>query len=199
MAASDDSAARLEAIAAEVRDHGGCGFEACEAATHMVPGDGPAAAEVVFVGEAPGASEDKQGRPFVGSAGRLLAELLADAGLERSDVYVTNVVKARPPGNRDPRKDEVAHHEPWLVAELEALAPRAVVPLGRHALAHFAPDLKISEAHGRPVERDGRVVFPWYHPAAALHNQGLRETLRADAQALGRWLGNPSGVPTLES
>jgi uracil-DNA glycosylase len=171
----------------------------CESATNLVPGDGPAEAEVVFVGEAPGASEDKAGRPFVGSAGRLLERLLADAGLRREDVYVTNVVKARPPKNRDPRKDEVAHHLPWLLAELEALQPRAVVPLGRHALAHFAPDLKISEAHGRPFERDGRTVFPWYHPAAALHNQSLRETLQVDAEALGRLLRNPPGVPTLES
>jgi uracil-DNA glycosylase len=165
----------------------------------MVPGDGPAVAEVVFVGEAPGASEDKQGRPFVGSAGRLLATLLADAGLQREDVYITNVVKARPPKNRDPRKDEVAHHMPWLEAELEVLEPRAVVPLGRHALAHFAPDVKISEAHGQPIERDGRLIFPWYHPAAALHNQGLRETLHEDAQALGRLLGYAPGVPTLDS
>jgi DNA polymerase len=165
----------------------------------MVPGDGPAVAEVVFVGVAPGASEDKEGRPFVGSAGRLLATLLADAGLRREDVYVTNVVKARPPKNRDPRKDEVAHHMPWLAAELEALSPRAVVPLGRHALAHFAPELKISQAHGHPVERDGRTVFPWYHPAAALHNQSLRETLHEDARALGEFLGNPPGVPTMES
>jgi len=187
------------AIADDVRAHGRCGFEVCEQATHMVPGDGPATAQVAFVGEAPGASEDKAGRPFVGSAGRLLERLLADAGLRREDVYVTNVVKARPPGNRDPRKDEVAHHMPWLVAELEALDPRVVVPLGRHALAHFAPGLKISEAHGQAVEREGRLVFPWFHPAAALHNQSLRATLHADAQALAGLLGNPPGVPTLES
>jgi uracil-DNA glycosylase family 4 len=165
----------------------------------MVPGDGPADAEVVFVGEAPGASEDKAGRPFVGSAGRLLERLLADAGLRREDVYITNVVKARPPGNRDPRRDEVAHHMPWLLAELEALRPRVVVPLGRHALAHFAPALKISEAHGQAVESDGRLVLPWYHPAAALHNQSLRMTLHADAQALARLLENPPGVPTLDA
>jgi DNA polymerase len=157
----------------------------------MVPGDGPAVAEVVFVGEAPGASEDKAGRPFVGSAGRLLEGLLEDAGLRREDVYITNVVKARPPKNRDPRKDEVAHHMPWLEAELDALSPRVVVPLGRHALGHFAPELKISEAHGQPVERDGRLIFPWFHPAAALHNQSLRESLHEDARALGKLLETP--------
>jgi DNA polymerase len=194
-----DAATRLDEIAAEVRAHEGCGFEVCEAATNMVPGDGPATAEVVFVGEAPGASEDKAGRPFVGSAGKLLARLLEDAGLQREAVYVTNVVKARPPKNRDPRKDEVAHHLPWLIAELEALEPRAVVPLGRHALAHFAPELKISESHGAPVEREGRTVIPWYHPAAALHNQSLREALHEDARVLGAFLENPPGVPTLKS
>jgi DNA polymerase len=128
----------------------------------------------------------------------LLGQLLEAAGLRREDVYVTNVVKARPPGNRDPKRDEVAHHMPWLLAELEALQPEVVVPLGRHPLAHFVPDVKISAAHGRPVERDGRTVFPWFHPAAALHNPALRETLNVDAQALGQLLGNPPGVPTLE-
>jgi DNA polymerase len=188
---TDGTAARLTAIADEVRAHGDCGFEVCEGATHMVPGDGPPTAQVVFVGEAPGASEDKQGRPFVGSAGRLLQTLLEDAGLTREEVYVTNVVKARPPKNRDPRRDEVAHHLPWLLAELDALQPRVVVPLGRHALAHFAPEAKISQVHGEPLKAEGRTVFPWYHPAAALHNQSLRETLHVDAQALGTWLRNP--------
>jgi uracil-DNA glycosylase family 4 len=151
------------------------------------------------VGEAPGAAEDKSGRPFVGGAGRLLDKLLAHAGLEREDVFITNVVKARPPGNRDPKKPEIEHYLPWLLAQLDVIEPRVVVPLGRHALAHFAPELKISDAHGRPVERDGRTLFPMYHPAAALHNQSLRSVLEADALALGETLRYPSGVPTLES
>jgi DNA polymerase len=138
----------------------------------------------MLVGEAPGASEDAQGRPFVGRAGKLLDELLAEAGLERDDVYITNVVKARPPGNRDPRADEVAHHMPWLERELELVDPRLVVPLGRHALRHFARDAKISEVHGELLERGGRPLFPMYHPAAALRARGLRETLFEDARAL---------------
>jgi uracil-DNA glycosylase len=150
----------------------------------MVPGEGAPDAEVMVVGEAPGRHEDEQGRPFVGRAGKLLDELLAEAGLEREQVFITNVFKARPPGNRDPRADEVAHHRPWLEAQLEVIEPRLLVPLGRHALARFAPDAKISEAHGRVVSRDGRTLFPMFHPAAALHNQGLRETLFADARAL---------------
>jgi uracil-DNA glycosylase family 4 len=184
-----DRAAALEEIAAEIRGHLPCGFEACEAATNLVPGEGNPSAQVMIVGEAPGASEDRAGRPFVGNAGRLLDNLLAEAGLVREDVFITNVVKARPPGNRDPRKEEVAHHLPWLVRQLEVIQPRLVVPLGRHALAHFAPELKISEAHGRAVTVDGRDLFPMYHPAAALHNQRLRSTLIEDARALGQALG----------
>jgi uracil-DNA glycosylase family 4 len=160
-----------------------------------VPGEGAPDAEVVIVGEAPGAAEDKSGRPFVGGAGRLLDRLLDQAGLAREEVFITNVVKARPPGNRDPKKPEVEHYLPWLLAQLDVIRPRVIVPLGRHALAHFAPDLKISEAHGRAVERDGRVLFPMYHPAAALHNQSLRSVLEADAIALGAALQ----VPTLDS
>jgi len=174
----------LDALHEEIRDHGGCGFEPCETATNMVPGDGSATAELMFVGEAPGASEDKQGRPFVGRAGKLLDELLAEAGLERADVYITNVVKARPPNNRDPKAGEVAHCMPWLETELALVQPRLIVPLGRHALAHFADDVKISEVHGRLLYERQRALFPMYHPAAALHAKGLRDTLFADARAL---------------
>ena len=183
---------RLEAIAAEIRGHVPCGLAICEEATNLVVGDGDPDAEVVFVGEAPGASEDKQGRPFVGGAGRLLDRLLEHAGLQRADVWVTNVVKARPPKNRDPKPDEVAHYLPWLEAELEVLAPRFVVPLGRHALGRFVADVKIGEAHGRPVQAGERTVFPMYHPAAALHNQSLRETLEDDARRLGEALRAPA-------
>jgi len=157
-----------------------------------VPGEGPASASVVIVGEAPGATEDKQGRPFVGNAGRLLDSLLAEAGMQRDDVYITNVVKARPPNNRDPKRDEVAHHWPWLEQQLGLIKPALLVPLGRHALARFAPDAKISDVHGTVVEAEGRRLFPLYHPAAALHNPRLRETLVEDARALGRALSPSS-------
>jgi uracil-DNA glycosylase len=159
----------------------------------MVPGEGDPNALVMIVGEAPGASEDEQGRPFVGRAGKLLDQLLAEAGLEREQVYITNVVKARPPGNRDPRADEVAHHMPWLEAQLALIQPRLVVPLGRHALAHFTDGAKISEVHGTEVTERGRALFPMYHPAAALHNQSLKGTLVEDAQALGRALSRARG------
>jgi DNA polymerase len=180
-----DAAAELSAIADEVRTHRECGFEVCCTCTNFVPGEGDARAEVVIVGEAPGATEDAEGRPFVGRAGRLLDEVLVAAGLRREDVYITNVVKARPPGNRDPRADEVAHHWPWLERELAAVRPRLVVPVGRHALARLLPAARISEVHGRLVE-GVPPLFPLYHPAAALRSTKLRETLFADARALAR-------------
>jgi DNA polymerase len=179
----------LDALRAEILAHGGCGFEPCETATRMVPGEGNPNAAVVFVGEAPGATEDALGRPFVGRAGKLLDELLAEAGLERSDVWITNVVKARPPRNRDPRAAEIAHWMPWLQRELELIRPKLVVPLGRHALKHFAPEAKIAEVHGRLL--DG-YLFPLYHPAAAIYNVALRDTLFADARALAAQIPSSS-------
>jgi DNA polymerase len=180
-----DKAARLDAIADDITAHRPCDVvEICNEATNLVPGEGNPDAEVVFVGEAPGASEDKQGRPFVGNAGRLLDGLLEEAGLLRADVFITNVVKARPPKNRDPKAPEVEHYLPWLVAQLDVIEPKLVVPLGRHPLAHFAPAVKISEAHGRVLQTERWRLFPMFHPAAALHNPSLRETLVEDARAL---------------
>jgi uracil-DNA glycosylase family 4 len=174
----------LEDLHAEIRNHGGCGFELCKTATNMVPGEGSPTADVLVLGEAPGATEDAQGRPFVGRAGALLDELLGEAGLEREQVYITNVVKARPPRNRDPRAGEVAHHLPWLETQLALIQPRIVVTLGRHALAHFTRAAKISELHGTLVIERGRALFPMYHPAAALRNPPLWPAMVADARAL---------------
>lgn len=173
----------MQALIEEILAHRGCGFEPCETATRMVPGEGNPDAEVMFVGEAPGATEDALGRPFVGRAGKLLDELLTEAGLVRADVWITNVVKARPPKNRDPKAPEVAHCMPWLQREVELIRPRLVVPLGRHALKHFAPAAKIAEVHGTVVDGDPP-LFPLYHPAAAMYNQTLKATLFADARAL---------------
>jgi uracil-DNA glycosylase len=180
-----DAASALFAIADEIRTHRDCGFEVCTTCTNFVPGEGDPGAEVVIVGEAPGATEDAEGRPFVGRAGRLLDEVLAAAGLRRDEVWITNVVKARPPGNRDPKAGEVDHFRPWLERELAAIAPKLVVPVGRHALARFAPAAKISEVHGRLVD-GAPPLFPLYHPAAALRSTKLREALFADARALAR-------------
>ena len=176
----------LAVLRSEILAHAGCGFEPCTTASRMVPGEGNPRAPVMFVGEAPGATEDELGRPFVGRAGKLLGELLAAAGLSRDDVWITNVVKARPPSNRDPRAPEVAHCRPWLERELEIIRPRLVVPLGRHALKHFAPAAKIGEVHGTVLAGDaGRELFPLYHPAAAMYNQTLKATLFHDARVLG--------------
>lgn len=180
----EERAAALADLHEEIRVHGGCGFEPCEAATNMVPGDGDPGAAVMMVGEAPGASEDQVGRPFVGRAGRLLDTVLQAAGLRREDVYVTNVVKARPPGNRDPRGPEIAHCMPWLESELELVRPRLVVPLGRHALTRFAPGRKITEVAGTRITGAGPPIFPLLHPAAALRSSAMRERLLADAGRL---------------
>jgi uracil-DNA glycosylase len=176
--------APLDDLRDEILNHRGCGFEPCETAKRIVPGEGDPAAQVMLVGEAPGAREDEEGRPFVGRAGRLLDEVLAEAGLERGAVYITNVVKARPPGNRDPKAPEIAHWMPWLEAELALIQPRVVVPLGRHALAHFSDGARISEVHGQELTERGRTLFPLYHPAAALRSTALKATMFADARAL---------------
>jgi len=186
---TNDPGAQLEAIAREIRDHLPCDQEPCCTCTNFVPGAGDPRAEVVIVGEAPGAKEDLSGQPFVGAAGKLLDRLLEAAGLDREEVFITNVVKARPPENRDPKVDEVRHHWPWLEAQLAIIEPRLLVPLGRHALGRFAPkELKISQVHGRVLEVPGRTLFPLYHPSAAMHSPPLRETLFDDARALGATL-----------
>ncbi len=167
--------------------------------SNPVPGDGNPHAEIVFIGEAPGAQEDKHGRPFVGNSGTLLTELLATIGLSRDNVYITNVVKFRPPENRDPTKKEIEACMPFLRDELAIIKPNVIVPLGRHALAHFAKDVTIGEAHGRPLpSAEDYAVFPMYHPAAALHNPGLRQTLKDDFRALGTFLASRKRIAMSE-
>jgi uracil-DNA glycosylase family 4 len=168
------AAQRLAQIAAEVRAHRGCGFEPCETATNPVPGEGSPEAEIVLLGEAPGSQEDREGRPFVGPAGKMLDALLESAGLERDEVYLTNVLKSRPPGNRDPKPDEILHSWPWLAAELEAIRPVVIVPLGKCALDSLAPGRKISRVHGEAIEHGGRLLYPLYHPAAVGRFTALR-------------------------
>jgi DNA polymerase len=160
----------------------------CELArtrTQTVPGSGPASAEVIFIGEAPGQREDQQGLPFVGPAGRFLDELLAVAGWSREDVYIANVVKCRPPGNRDPLPEEIAACRPYLDEQFAVVDPRLVVTLGRFSMQRWFPNAAISRIHGNPrYLEDGRVVVPMYHPAAALHNGSLRDVIVEDFRAL---------------
>lgn len=158
-------------------------------AKQMVFGDGSPDAEVVFVGEAPGKNEDEQGLPFVGAAGRFLEEMLSAAGLKRGDVYITNIVKYRPPGNRDPYPDEKAAFLPFLKKQLEIIKPKLVVTLGRHSMAALLPpELKISQCHGQPKRYKGQVYLPLFHPAAALYNNSMRQTLMDDFAKIPRVL-----------
>jgi uracil-DNA glycosylase len=180
------AAEELERIAWEIHSHRGCGFEPCMTCSRFVPGEGPADARAVLVSEAPGRHEDEAGRPFAGASGRILDGLLGLAGLRRDEVYITNVVKAKPPGNRDPRATEIAHMAPWLDRELEAIDPDLVVAMGRIALGALAPGTRVGDVHGRMVEgRHGRPLFATYHPAAALHAQRLRGALEDDFRTLG--------------
>lgn len=169
--------AALEAIAAEVRDCTKCRLH--QTRTRAVPGEGDASTEVVFVGEGPGQNEDREGRPFVGRAGGLLVSLLGHIGWGRQDVFITNIVKCRPPGNRDPEPDEVAACAPYLVRQLEVLDPAVVVTLGRHSMGRFMPGARISQAHGTTRIADpatgarDATVFAMYHPAAALRTPAV--------------------------
>jgi len=182
----------LAAIAAEVQACRACPL--WKGTTQAVPGEGSGESGIFFLGEAPGFHEDQQGRPFVGAAGQLLAELLAGIGLDRSKVFITNVVRHRPPGNRDPLPDEVAACDVWLRRHLDALQPRVLVTLGRHAMGKFFPGESISRIHGKPRVVGGVTVFPMFHPAAALRQPSLRPSLMADFTALAIFLATTPAV-----
>jgi uracil-DNA glycosylase family 4 len=163
--------------------------------TRAVPGDGPEDAEVMFVGEAPGWHEDQQGKPFVGPAGKYLNQLLNSIDLDRDKVYITNIIKSRPTGNRDPLPAEITACHPWLVRQIELIKPKILVTLGRYSMALFFPGKTIGGIHGQEQRRDGVIYFPMYHPAAALHQQGLRPTIEADMLKIPRLLAEAKGVP----
>ena len=172
------------------------------ARTNAVPGEGAPNASLMFIGEGPGFNEDRQGRPFVGAAGQFLDELLHSIGLNREDVFITNMVKCRPPNNRDPFPGEISACSRHLDAQIQTISPKVIVPLGRHALARWFPKDSISKVRARPRVFDGITIFPLYHPAAALHNGALRATIEADFAKLGSLLreretqGTPSGDDT---
>jgi len=172
----------LDRIAAEIATCRNCPL--AQTATHPVPGNGNPQAELMFIGEAPGYWEDQKGVPFVGPAGQLLDELLASIGLTRADVFVTNVLKHRPPGNRDPLPEEIAACQSFLDRQIQVIKPKAIVTLGRFAMYHFWPEGKISRDHGRSklVDYHGEklLLIPMFHPAAALRNPQVKEQLRED-------------------
>ncbi|OGI56973.1 hypothetical protein A3B85_00545 [Candidatus Nomurabacteria bacterium RIFCSPHIGHO2_02_FULL_37_13] len=162
-----------------------CQCELKKTATQAVPGDGSPEAEIVFIGEAPGRSEDQLGRPFVGAAGKFLEEMLSAIDLKRENIYITNIVKYRPPNNRDPLPEEKSACREWLLEELKIISPKVIVFLGRHAMNNFFPALQISQAHGKLLIKvfkgmSTKYFFPLYHPAAALYDGSMREILMED-------------------
>ena len=168
----------LREVAAEVSTCARCNL--CKGRTKAVPGEGNPHAKIMFIGEGPGFHEDKQGRPFVGPAGQFLDELLASIKLKRADVFITNVVKCRPPNNRDPLPEEIAACNDYLDRQIEAIKPQVIVTLGRFSMAKFFGNEKISSIHGRARKKDGYICIAMYHPAAGLHQASLKETIRED-------------------
>jgi uracil-DNA glycosylase family 4 len=167
--------------------------------TNAVPGEGNPQADIMFIGEAPGVNEDRQGRPFVGAAGTVLDNMLAVIGLDRSDVYICNMIKCRPPENRDPQPSEMDTCRPYLDRQIELIDPKVIVTLGRHSFGKFFAGETISKARGRPREWNGRIVFPVYHPAATLHNPRLKPVLEEDFRKLPSLIGANSPSETTET
>ncbi|MDO8659899.1 MAG: uracil-DNA glycosylase [Candidatus Parcubacteria bacterium] len=170
-----------------------CQCELKKTATQAVPGDGSPDAEIVFIGEAPGKKEDELGRPFVGAAGKFLDEMLGLISLKREEIYITNIVKYRPPNNRDPLPEEKSACREWLLDELKMISPKLIIFLGRHAMNNFFPELKISGAHGKLLIKKfkgmtTKYFFPLYHPAAALYDGSMREILIEDFKKIPKVL-----------
>jgi uracil-DNA glycosylase family 4 len=169
----------------------------CEIArfrTNVVPGEGAEDADIMFIGEAPGWHEDQQGRPFVGPAGQFLDRLLASIDLKRGQVYIANVIKCRPTGNRDPLPSEITNCQPWLDKQIEIINPRMIVTLGRYSMARYFPGKTISKIHGTAQKQDGIIYFAMYHPAAALHQQSLMLTIEADMRKIPAFLAETDTV-----
>lgn len=179
---------QLQQIASEIVVCTKC--ELARTRTKAVPGEGNANARVMLIGEGPGWHEDQQGRPFVGAAGKFLNELLNLAGLQREDVFITNVVKCRPPGNRDPLPDEIAACAPYLDRQIAAIDPDVIVTLGRFSMSRWFPGEKISKIHGQPRKDGRRLIVPMYHPAAALHQGALKAVIEEDFTKLPKFLAD---------
>ncbi len=164
----------------------------------VVPGDGAEGADIMFIGEAPGWHEDQQGRPFVGPAGQYLDKLIASISLKREQVYITNVIKCRPQGNRDPLPAEILACRNWLEGQIELIRPKIVVTLGRYSMALFFPGKSISKIHGTAQKQDDVIYYAMYHPAAALHQQGLRQTIETDMLKIPSLLAQVETVPAVK-
>lgn len=178
MSTSEPQSDSLDVIASEIRVCTKC--DLCKTRTKTVPGDGNPQADVLFIGEAPGMHEDRQGLPFIGAAGQFLDELLASVGMQRAEGFIANVVKCRPPNNRDPEPGEIAACAPYLERQIAVINPKLIVTLGRYSMQKFFPGEGISRIHGKLRNVRGRLVLPMYHPAAALHQASLRATILED-------------------
>ncbi len=179
----NDKQSQLEQIRTDILSKNICPELAVQA-KNLVMGSGNIDAKIVFIGEAPGKKEDEQGLPFIGAAGKFLDKMLAEANMNRDDVFITNIVKYRPPNNRDPSPDEKAAFLPYLLKQLQIINPKVVITLGRHSMEYFLPGSKIGQVHGEPkqIQLDDHklTIIPLFHPAAALYNGGLRQTLIDD-------------------
>jgi DNA polymerase len=162
--------------------------------TKVVPGEGSENAEIMFIGEAPGWHEDQQGRPFVGQAGQFLDQLLLSINLKRPQVYIANVIKCRPPDNRDPLPTEIQNCAPWLESQISIIKPKMIVTLGRYSMAKYFPGKSISKIHGTAVKRDGIIYFAMYHPAAALHQGSLRKDIEEDIKKIPKLIAEMNKV-----
>ncbi|MFO7773854.1 MAG: uracil-DNA glycosylase [Dehalococcoidia bacterium] len=170
----------------------------CELAKHRtraVPGEGAEDADLLFIGEAPGWHEDQQGRPFVGPAGQFLDQLLASIGLRREEVYIANVVKCRPPQNREPLPVEIQACRRWLDRQIELIQPQMIITLGRYSLSRYFPNESIGKVHGKPRKLNGVIYYPMYHPAAALHQGSLRRTIETDMLRIQQILAQAKELP----
>ncbi len=183
----------LQQVARQVSACAGCDLHHFR--KNAVPGEGPAGAEILLIGEGPGFYENEQGRPFVGPSGKFLDELLERGGLKRAEVFITNVVKCRPPKNRDPQPDELAACGDYLERQIEAINPRIIITLGRFSMARFMPGAMISSVHGKPKWVNGRLIIPMFHPAAALHQHSLKAELLDDFSRLPGFLEKARQAP----
>lgn len=188
-----DRTHELEQIAAQVRVCTRC--QLARGRTHAVPGEGPVTAEIMVIGEGPGYYEDQQGRPFVGRSGQLLEKLLGEIGLKRSDVFIANVVKCRPPDNRDPLPEEIEACRPWLDQQIALIHPKVIVTVSRFAMARWFPNEKITVIHGKAKRFGDVLVVPMFHPAAALRNVNLLPQLEADFRKLPQYIRDNTGAP----
>jgi len=181
-----DQKMRLAQVAKQIAACSDCGL--CRGRNRTVPGEGNPAAQIMFIGEGPGFYEDQQGRPFVGAAGKFLDELLAGIGLDRKKVFIANVVKCRPPSNRDPQPDEIEACGKHLASQIDIIDPKVIVTLGRFSMQRYFPGESISRIHGTPRRKGEQIIVPMYHPAAALHQGSLRRVIESDFARLPGFL-----------